>query len=224
MQPQNPFSPSDDQQRTHEVVHVARPLDPSEPHLSDEILQKHEESKQRFPHLNLSKGEYVISEVHRHPVGLMQIWFFSGLIVAVLTAALAWVISYGRENAAASGPVQILVLIILLVMLGVIIGAGIGTNVFTANRFYLTNESVIQYIQNSLFNKRVQAVSLGNIEDASYTQQGIPSHMFNYGMIRLSTEGDETTYRFAYASQPEKQVAILNNAVEAFKNGRPIEW
>jgi hypothetical protein len=46
--------------------------------------------------------------------------------------------------------------------------------------------------------------------------------LFNYGLIRLSTEGDETTYRFNYASSPKKHIAVLNNAVEAFKNGRPV--
>jgi hypothetical protein len=38
----------------------------------------------------------------------------------------------------------------------------------------------------------------------------------------LSTEGDETTYRFNYVTNPKYYIAILNNAVEAFKNGRPV--
>ena len=46
--------------------------------------------------------------------------------------------------------------------------------------------------------------------------------MLNYGMIRLSTEGDETTYRFSYVANPKEQIAVLNNAVESFKNGRPV--
>lgn len=44
-----------------------------------------------------------------------------------------------------------------------------------------------------------------------------------YGSLRLSTEGDETTYRFSFVENPSKQVALLNNAVEAFKNGRPVD-
>lgn len=90
------------------------------------------------------------------------------------------------------------------------------------NRFFLTNESVIQEIQISLFSKREQTVSLMNIEDSSYSQKGILQTLFNYGSIRLSTEGDETTYRFNYVADPKNQVAVLNNAVEAFKNGRPV--
>jgi hypothetical protein len=65
-------------------------------------------------------------------------------------------------------------------------------------------------------------VSLGSVEDASYRQFGIWQSLFNYGTIRLSTEGEETSYRFQYASNPKKQIAVLNNAIECFKNGRPI--
>jgi len=38
----------------------------------------------------------------------------------------------------------------------------------------------------------------------------------------LSTEGDETTYRFSYVASPRTHIDELNNAVEAFKNGRPV--
>lgn len=94
--------------------------------------------------------------------------------------------------------------------------------VYQNNKFFLTNESVIQEIQVSLFSRHEQTVSLQNIEDASYRQQGILQTMFNYGSIRLSTEGDETTYRFNFVADPKRHIAILNDAVEAFKNGRPV--
>jgi hypothetical protein len=118
-------------------------------------------------------------------------------------------------------PTMLAVPAILISMLALIFG-GVATFIYNANEFFLTNESVIQHIQTSLFSHREQTVSLSNVEDASYTQDGIMPHLFNYGMLRLSTEGDETTYRFNYASSPQKQIATLNNAVEAFKNGRPV--
>ena len=95
--------------------------------------------------------------------------------------------------------------------------------VYINNRLYLTNESVIQEIQTGLFFKSEQTVSLLNIEDASYTQNGLFQQLFDYGSVRLSTEGDETTYRFTYVANPKQHIAKLNNAVEAFKNGRPVD-
>jgi uncharacterized membrane protein YdbT with pleckstrin-like domain len=105
-------------------------------------------------------------------------------------------------------------------LIAVIGGAAIW--IYIKNQFFLTNEAVIQEIQYGLFSRREQTVSLGSIEDASYRQQGILQHIFDYGTMRLSTEGEETTYRFAYVENPKKQIATVNNAVESFKNGRPV--
>jgi uncharacterized membrane protein YdbT with pleckstrin-like domain len=105
----------------------------------------------------------------------------------------------------------------------VVVGALASSYVYNNNRFYLTNESVVQEIQSSLFNKREQTVSLASIEDASYRQDGLFPVLLNYGSIRLSTMGDETTYRFNYVTNPKQHIALLNDAVESFKNGRPIE-
>ncbi|HEX8763495.1 MAG TPA: PH domain-containing protein, partial [Candidatus Saccharimonadales bacterium] len=104
-----------------------------------------------------------------------------------------------------------------------LLGGFLATYIYNNNRFYLTNESVIQEIQTSLFSKHEQTVSLSNVEDASYRQNGLLQIMLNYGSIRLSTEGDETTYRFSFVANPKQHIAILNNAVEAFKNGRPVD-
>lgn len=111
---------------------------------------------------------------------------------------------------------------ILVVMLFAGLIGGIAIWVYLRNQFFLTNESVIQEIQHGLFSRHEQTVSLGSIEDASFKQYGIIPHIFGYGLMRLSTEGQETTYRFNYVEHPKEQVAIVNNAVEAFKNGRPV--
>ena len=110
---------------------------------------------------------------------------------------------------------------IALMALALIIGI-VATVIYRGNKFFLTNESVIQHLQHGIFSRKEQTISLTNIEDASFTQHGILQHMFNYGLLRLSTEGDETTYRFPYAGSPSKLISVLNNAVEAFKNGRPV--
>lgn len=210
---------------TPQIVYVTRPHEPIQPKLSDEQRRRHEESKQKYPDLNLSKGEYVISAIHRHPIGLVYIWAIVGFIiflVFIATYALA-----GSSTLSASGdPLfkpKILAIPAVLITALVLLFGFIATIIYQANRFYLTNESVIQQIQTGIFVKREQTISLENIEDASYNQHGILPHLFNYGLLRLSTEGDETTYRFNYASNPRKQIAILNNAVEAFKLGRPVD-
>lgn len=205
-----------------QYVHLMRPIDPEPHEVPPEVQKRHEESVKRYPALNLSRGEYVIRAVHRHPIGAIASAGVALFLICLIGAFIIGLPIIGRSLGLSTSLYFPLVVIGGLLMLMIAIGGYIAVWVYNKNEFYLTNESVIQEIQNSLFSRHEQTVSLGNIEDASYQQHGVVQHMFNYGMIRLSTEGDETTYRFPYAANPKEQVAILNNAVEAFKNGRPV--
>jgi uncharacterized membrane protein YdbT with pleckstrin-like domain len=204
-------------------VYFSRAVTPPKPDISDEVKAKHDESMKQFPALNLSEAEYVISAVERHPIGLvapvLTTIFLVGLIASLLFNFSFVMNAFGIYSPPSFG--AILLVGILLILL-VLIGGYIAIWIYTSNRFFLTNESVIQEIQTSLFTKNEQTVSLINIEDASFEQKGILQTLLDYGSIRLSTEGDETTYRFSYVSNPKQQIATLNNAVESFKNGRPV--
>jgi hypothetical protein len=212
-----------------QVVQITRPINPVVQPISPEAMQRYEESRLKYPNLNLSPGEYIISTIKRHPIGLVQIWLVIVLLIFVFGALFSMLFlggdatnvlsSIGGTEDTRTGATLLLMVLFFLFILG----GMAATYIYQNNRFYLTNESVIQEIQTTLFSKHEQTVSLSNIEDASYRQNGILPMLLNFGTIRLSTEGDETTYRFSYVADPKKHIAILNNAVEAFKNGRPVQ-
>lgn len=211
------------------VVHASRDYDPKVPAVSERLQRKHERSARMYPFLNLSEGEFVILRVTRHPIGLFIPSFLTGLGIIFLTALIFLVPDfYASLRADVVGgeyfPTEVIIIGVLLLLVFIVaLFGGVSIWVYLRNHFFLTNESVIQEIQHGLFSHHEQTVSLGSIEDASYRRQGIMQHIFDYGTMRLSTEGEETTYIFSYVENPKKQVAIINNAVEAFKNGRPVD-
>lgn len=216
--------PKNSGENKSKTVHFARPIEPEEQEISPTIKEKHEKSKRLYPTLNLSKGEFVIRAIRRNPIGLITP-IASGFFLIILSLvvlfnfdSIAKTLLFGNSSINQS---TIILPVFLFVGL-VLIGMYVIYHVYFNNEFFLTNESVIQEVQTSLFSKLEQTVSLQNIEDASFTQTNIIEHIFNYGSIRLSTEGEETTYRFSYVSNPKEVIATLNNAVEAFKNGRPV--
>lgn len=206
------------------VVHAARQPEALNLSVSEDNARRHDESVKRYPHLNLSDGEFVVIDVKRHPIGLLMPVFATAITILALIVVL---IVYPTDMATTGGPALpsygeiVLPMIVFMLLVG--IGGSIAVWVYLQNQFYMTNESVIQEIQHSLFSRHEQTVSLGSIEDASFKQSGVLQHMLNYGTVRLSTEGEETTYRFSYVANPKNHVAILNNAIEAFKNGRPVD-
>lgn len=209
-----------------QFVHMSRAVDPIKPVVSPEVQRKHDEATVTYPFLNLSDQEYILAAVRRHPIGLLGPILITVILVFLMAFLLgAYPGIAGSVTLPTGGklPDMSLMILPMLLFMGVIIlGGWVACWVYIRNKFFLTNESVIQEIQTSLFSRDEQTVSLANIEDVSFEQRGIIQALFNYGSIRLSTEGDETTYRFSYVANPKMQVATLNNAVEAFKNGRPI--
>ncbi|MBL8158919.1 PH domain-containing protein [Candidatus Saccharibacteria bacterium] len=227
--PVQPVSGGSSSEGGPQVVYLARPSMPVEPEIPEVAQRRHEESKRKYPELNLSKGEFVISAVRRHPIGLISIWVVTGIIVLLLLFIMGFLMQFQGgvlSSMGIGGASGVSFAALLLPFLGVvaliILGGFVSSFVYTQNKFFLTNESVVQFIQISLFSRKEQTISLANIEDASYRQHGIMQHLFGYGNIRLSTQGEETTYRFSYVANPRHQITLLNDAVEAFKNGRPI--
>ena len=218
-----PIAPAPPSPAPSQVVHVARATEPIAVEVSEETKRRHDDSLKQFPSLNLSDHEYIISAIRRHPIGM-----FAPLIATALSLSMMFILIFnypfisellGLPMSTYGSVLTIGILLAILFMAGGYLAVWVYMN----NRFFLTNESVIQEIQLSVFVHKEQTVSLMNIEDASYSQKGPLQVLLNYGSIRLSTEGEETTYRFDYVANPKTQIAILNNAVEAFKNGRPVE-
>lgn len=206
------------------VVHVSRSAVPEKPVITDDMKKRHEESRKQYPDLNLSETEYVIFVVRRHPIALFLPLGIGAVLIGLALSLLfnqdIILSGLAMDNQEVSS--MIVTLPLLLFSGFVAIFMYISYFIYINNRFTLTNESVIQGTQLSLFSRREQTVSLGNIEDASYSQSGVIQHILDYGTVRLSTQGDEHTYSFPYVSRPKLEVGILNNAVESFKNGRPV--
>lgn len=227
---------NDDQQRTYEGrpgvnspddYRVAPNLHGTErggvkidlPKIDPKTQAKHEESIRKYPELALSKGEYVLAVVHRHPIGLVFIWGFVLLMAVLAWAATLWYQANGEILASLFlvqkvPDVASLIPLVYIFMAFLALGGIVATLVYVDNRFYLTNESVFQFLRTGILQTKMQVINLINVEDASHEQNGILQNLFNYGTLRLSTQGQETVYHFYYVSNPHKLVTMVNDAGE----------
>lgn len=204
-------------------VNFVRPREPVTEEVSDAARLKHLQSQKIYPGLNLSEGEYVITSVTRHPVGLVVPTLLGMLLIFLSVFFFAKFDSIMRivlPNQKISSGAMIFPVIIFICM--IFLANYIIYSVYNKNKLFLTNESLIQHIQTTIFSKRERVISLMDIEDVSFTQKGVMQNIFNYGSLRLSTEGEGTTYYFSYASNPKETVANLSNAIESFKYGRVV--
>lgn len=165
----------------------------------------------------MQPGEQILCEIKPHPIGIIGTYVSLGLAV-VLVAVIGFVIVPQMFTSVDTS--RIFGYTALAILIVVVIGglfAYIAHVVYWGNRWIVTDDSVTQVVQNSLFNKRSSQLSMGNLEDVTAEQNGILSHMFNYGVLKAETAGEHSKFRFMYCPNPNFYAQCILNAREKFE-------
>ncbi len=202
------------------VVHMSRPLEPVAQEISPELQAKHDKSLQRYPHLDLSAHEYVVLSVRRHIFGLIGPLLMTVLLASISIAVIVMLpdLLQTKQMTESYGLLLFIGVCVVVLLLG---GMYALHWVYMNNTFFLTNESIIEKVQLTLFSSNVKSVGLGDVVDVSYRQSGLVEQLLNYGTVQVGTKDDEVPYIFSYVANPKVQASTFKDAVEAFKNGRP---
>src|SRR5665213_1064666 len=169
------------------------------------------------PIASMQPGEKNICEITRHPIGMMGTYIMAGLVLIVV-AVLAFVVapavitSHSRSEVTGIGA-----LIFLIVALFTSAFVFIANKVYWGNRWILTTDSLTQVTQTSLFDKQSSQLSLGNLEDVTAEQNGILTHLFHYGVLRVETAGERSKFLFLFCPNPDEYAKQVLSAREAFE-------
>ncbi len=215
MQPENPVNPSN--APTDQGPQQSIPPAPQapEPHVDPDVVGRQVDN----PLESLQPGERVICEIKRHPIGILGVYFSLAtavLLVAIVGYGFAPQIFTTIDSSKIYGYVT-LALLIVAVLGGLF--AYIAHIVYWGNRWIVTDDSVTQVIQNSLFNKQSSQLSMGNLEDISAEKNGIMAHLFNYGVLKAETAGaQKSKFHFFYCPNPDYYAKCILNAREVFES------
>ncbi len=225
--PAEPSRQSNDQipvtEPAYTTVHVARLLDPVPVEIPPEVQAKHDQSEKMYPQLDLSEHEYVVLNVHRHLIGLAAPLAVTLTLLVLIISAMVLLPQITQGFSLSAVAYGTILLLCMLTSILLAIGMYVLYWVYTNNTFFLTNESIIEKIQLSLFSSNVKSVGLGDVVDVSYQQAGLIQELFAYGTVQVGTKDDEVPCVFHTVRNPKQQASILKEAVEAFKNGRPLD-
>lgn len=160
-------------------------------------------------------GEQTLFTIRRHPIGIFGMYVAGGLLL-IAAAVVCFVVPMHL-----SGDVTQLkhygALSFLLVLLAAVVFLLISTIVYWGNSWILTSDSITQIQQTSLFNRQSSQLSLGNLEDVTAEQNGITTHIFNYGLLKVETAGERSKFSFNYCPNPNFYAQQIIAAREAFE-------
>lgn len=175
-----------------------------------------EEVKRLHPMVVLRPGEQIIAEIKRHPIGIFMTYLGGALSVTliIVVAALAPSIFQGAGLEDNFGMAAIILAFILSI--GICAVMFIATTVYWQNRWIVTDDSITQITQHSLFARRVSQLSMESLEDVTVDQHGILQTMFNFGTLHAETAGEKSKFVFQYCPQPNKRARQILQAHEYF--------
>jgi len=167
----------------------------------------------------MQPGERVICELKRHPIGLVSVYFVTGLVlavalsVAILTPFYASFLTSQQKLGVEAAAALVVLLDILFTYVGVWIYQG--------NRWVVTSDSITQIEQVSLFDRHASQLSLANLEDVSAQQNGILQTMLNYGDLIVESAGERSKFVFNFCPDPNEYARKIIAAHEEYISRRP---
>ena len=194
--------------------------------MKDELAQvKHARSEKDYPEIDLEADEHVVLHLKRSRVGIIGIWAMVAFCVVILSLALIMIANSIKINETvlvindtSLGYLRIGIFALYAIILA---GGIIGQSIYNANEMYITNHRAIQKSRSSLFANSTNIIELRRIEDVSFRQETLFDHLFQIGILRMATVGEETTYSFRFLDTPNDEVKIISHLVyENKKHGK----
>jgi hypothetical protein len=163
----------------------------------------------------LEPGEEMITVVRRHPIGIIIIYLEALLGVAALVTLAIFVapdiftdLSTQTNRAIVGGTIFALAMLIFVLF--------VATYVYRQSRLLITDRSLVQVMQRSLFIRKVSRLSISNVEDVSAEQRGILPTILNYGTLIIQTAGELDNFIFPTCPDPNKYAHIIIEARQAY--------
>jgi hypothetical protein len=176
--------------------------------------------RQLFESIEFDNNERLIYEIRKHPFGLFIVYFtgftITGFLLLFLVAGPALLGGDTIESVGIDTTSIKLAMTLIGAVLAIlaIIMTAIGAYLYQSNVVLVTSEKLAQVLYNSLFDRKISQLSIGDVQDVTVTQKGILAQIFNYGTLVVETAGEQQNYRFTYTPLPYQAAKAIVGAHE----------
>lgn len=163
----------------------------------------------------LEEGECVLTVVRRSIIGLVAIYLVATLAIGAIVALVLTMSpdSFEAGGDSFSGSLSALILVSIVLLALILFTA---TYVYRQSRLLVTNKSLVQIMQKTLFSRKVSRLSMSNVEDVNEEQRGFWATLFNYGTLTVQTAGTEDNFVFTLCPNPTKLADRIIEARQAY--------
>jgi len=163
----------------------------------------------------LEPGEQVLTVVHRSVVGLLGIYLVAFVSIAAIVALVIAISpdTFDTSSPSISGPVSAIIILAAILLAAILFTA---TYVYRQSRLLITDKSLVQVMQKTLFIRKVSRLSMSNVEDVNEEQRGFLASILNFGTLTVQTAGTEDNFIFTLCPNPARLADRIIEARQAY--------
>ena len=154
--------------------------------------------------------------VFRHHWFIYVLNWALGIFIALLVLGAAIALSMlGGEGSTFQGYAPQVLMIGTLFALLVLAGSFVPTYLHAQEQLVLTNESLLQTLEPSLFASKTDQLALQNVSDVSVRQDFL-GMLFGYGHLTIETPGEQDNFKFSVVARPNDIARQIMSAQEEY--------
>ena len=171
----------------------------------------------------ISPNEKVIAVIKRHPFGIIRLYISAvfGLILAGgLLLFLMNELVPREDNSSIYAALGALAVVVVGFMVIIML---IATIIYYKSSFVITDQSIKQTLQISLFNKKISQLDVAQIQDVTAERRGFLPTFLNYGRLLVEIAGEQENFHFDYCPNPDHYAKIILDSRQLYLSGHELK-
>lgn len=163
---------------------------------------------------SVDNDEILLGTVYKHPFGIIVVYIQAalGLIMSMGLAFFLLPTVVSDENAAFSMATTFGILAVIFAFMIIVV----ATILYRQSHLIITDKNITQVIQGGLFQRKVSQLTMANVEDVTSEQNGIFPSIFDFGVLKIETAGEQANFHFTYCPKPSYYAKIILEARENY--------
>jgi uncharacterized membrane protein YdbT with pleckstrin-like domain len=167
--------------------------------------------------LPIDNDESILGVYRHHPIAYIIPMLLALLVIAVIVGLALALTNVTPEGTAIIDPLyrSYVIMGVGIFSLLVLVFTYIPVWTKTQDQLVLTDESILQILQTSLFSDKVSQMGLQHINDVT-VRAGFWGNLFGFGHITIETPGEQDNFEYGYLPNANAAAREISEAHERF--------
>ncbi len=171
----------------------------------------------------INPNEKVVAVIKKHPFGIIKLYVSAVLGLILAGGLLLFLMSElvpREDNPSIYAALFALTIFVVGFMVVIML---IATIIYYKSSFVITDQSIKQTLQISLFNKKISQLNVAEIQDVTAEKKGVLPTFFNYGRLLVETAGEQENFHFDYCPNPDHYAKIILDSRQLYLSGHELK-